>query len=286
MAASAQPPPVGGPVILDFYADWCEPCKTLTPKLEKLINAAQGSVRLAKVNVDKLPDLAQALRVQSLPSVMLVHKGKLVDQFQGAPPDAQIEAFVKKAVDLVGGPATAARTLSEAAGMLEAGDLAAATTAYAALAELPEFAAAGKAGLVLCSLKDENLALAKELLESLKKEHPSELDKPEVRRAVSSIALAEAASANGTTQRSVPELQQLLEAAPRDHEARYELAQIHFAAGEVDEAVKELLLVVRRGRDWNDGAARTLLLQIFDSLGAEHELTKSGRRRLANYLLM
>ena len=109
--ASSQPPPVGGPVILDFYADWCEPCKTLTPKLEKLVQAAGGAVRLAKVNVDKLPELAQALQVKELPTVMIVHMGKLVDSFKGVLPDAEIKAFVDKAIGLAGGANAGGRAL-------------------------------------------------------------------------------------------------------------------------------------------------------------------------------
>ena len=131
VVASAQPPPVGGPVILDFYADWCGPCKQLTPKLEKLVMASQGAVRLAKINVDNLPEIAQALQVKSLPTVMLLHAGKLVDQFTGVLPDAQIKQFVDKAAALVGGAGVGPRALEEAATLLEGGDVPGATLVQA-----------------------------------------------------------------------------------------------------------------------------------------------------------
>ena len=104
MAASSQNPPVGGPVIVDFYADWCQPCKQLTPALEKLVVAAQGAVRLAKVNVDNLPELAAALQVRELPTVMAVHKGKLVESFKGGLPPEKLKEFVDRVVALAGGP--------------------------------------------------------------------------------------------------------------------------------------------------------------------------------------
>ena len=290
VVASAQPPPVGGPVILDFYADWCGPCKQLTPKLEKLVTASQGAVRLAKINVDNLPEIAQALQVKSLPTVMLLHAGKLVDQFTGVLPDAQIKQFVDKAAALVGGAGVGPRALEEAATLLEGGDVPGATRAYAQLLALPEHAASARAGLALCALRDTppNLALAQDLVAELHKNYASSLNNPEVRKAISTVALAaeagDAAASGGPTE---AEMRAILESAPRDHATRYALAQKLLGAGQHDESIEELLLVLRKGgKAWNEGAAKGLLLKIFDMLGTTDERAVNGRRRMNSYILM
>jgi len=284
IAASQRAAPVGGPVLLDLYADWCEPCKVLTPKLEKLVLAAKGALRLAKVNVDKLPQIAQALQVTSLPTVMLVHKGKLVDSFQGVLPDAELAKFVNRASELAGGSNTPARAMEAAATTLESGDVAGATAAYAELSALPEHAAAANAGLALCALKDGDLALAQDLIATLHKKFPEAIGTDAlVRKAVSKVELA-AAAGNGT--RPAAALEQMLKEDPSSHEVRYELAQSLMASDETERAVDELLTILKKEKTWNDGAARKLLLQIFDSLGFSHEITKKGRRRLANIMLI
>lgn len=283
--ASATPPPVGGPVILDFYADWCQPCKQLTPKLMQLVNNAKGAVRLAKINVDHVPEIAQALQVASLPTVMLLHGGKLVDSFQGALDDKALKAFFDKAVGLAGGVGTAGpQALEEASTLLEQGDVPGATAIYAELMQLPELAASARAGLALCALKDDNLALAQELVAALHKEHPSALSQPDVRRAVSTIELAADGPADGT--RASSELLALLEADPKDHAARFELAQTLLGDGDHEGAIEHLLLILRRDKTWNGNAHRELLIKIFDSLGSESEAVKKGRRKMSNYILM
>jgi putative thioredoxin len=288
--ASSQPAPVGGPVVLDFYADWCGPCKTLTPKLEKMVQAAGGSVRLAKINVDKLPELAQALQVAELPTVMLVHMGKLVDSFKGVLPDAKLKAFIDKAVALAGGSNVGGRVLEDAIKALEANDVPAAAKIFAEIVQLPEHAAAATAGLALCALNDTppDLSLAQDLVASIPKKYPNDLNKEIVRKAISKVALAAHGRAEGG--RSPEELRALLEAAPDANDVRYELAQAMLSAGEEEEAMGELLQIIkqekRSGQVWNDAAAKTLLLQLFESVGKDHELVKKGRRRLANIVLM
>ena len=285
MKASATPPPVGGPVILDFYADWCGPCKTLTPKLEVMVTRSGGAVRLAKINVDEQQQIAQACQVANLPTVMLLHEGKVVDAFQGAVDDTKLKAFIDKAVGLAGGPAVGPKALEEAAGLLDEGDVAGATQAYAALMSLPELAAAARAGLAMCALKDDNLALAQDLCAEIHKSHAGDVNKPEVRKALSAVALAvETVSVGGEDRRPAAQLITLLEQSPRDHEARYELAQSLLSDGQHEDAIDHLLQIVRREKEWNEGAAKALLLKLFDSMGSESDVVKRGRRKLANYM--
>lgn len=287
MGASKDPPPKGGPVVVDFYADWCQPCKALTPKLEKLISAKGGSVRLAKLNVDNLAELAQALQVKSLPTVMLVHEGKLVDSFTGSVPDDQLAAFVDKAVGLAGGADVGKRSVEEAAALLHEGQLAEATALYSELLALPEHAASATAGLSLCALADDppNLSLAQELVADLHKQFPQALNAPDVRRAIGKVALAaEGVGAEGG--RSLDELRAEVDHQPLAHETRFELAQALLHSGDEAAACDELLRILKKDKTWNEGAAKALLLQIFDSLGGESEVVKKGRRRLANIVLM
>ena len=291
MAASAEPPPVGGPVIIDFYADWCEPCKQLTPALEKLVVAAQGAVRLAKVNVDNLPELASALQVKELPTVMVVHKGKLVESFMGGLPEAKLKEFVDRAVALAGGPASGKRALEEAAVLLDEGKLGEATQAYADLTALPEHAASATAGLAMCALADDNLAMANEMVTVLQKKHAAELGAADVRKAISRVALAQQDEGSGA---SVEELHAQLEEEPLRHAARLELAQLLMQRDEGEAAVNELLLIIRKTVRKKDDAeaaqaaadAKAYLFKVFDAMGTDDPLAKASRRRLANILLV
>lgn len=185
--ASLAEPPVGGAVIVDAYADWCGPCKTLTPKLERLVLAQKGAVRLAKLNVDNNPELAQSLQIKSLPTVLLVHKGKLVDSFTGALADAQLAAFVKKAADLGGGGAAAETALADAAKALEAGEVEKASALYSALGQLPEHAADAAAGLALCAVRAGNGADARSLAATLVEHFKADLARPLVKQALAQV---------------------------------------------------------------------------------------------------
>ena len=290
MAASSQAPPRGGPVIVDFYADWCQPCKELTPKLEKLVLAAEGAVRLAKVNVDNLQELAAALQVKSLPTVMVVHKGKLVDSFKGGLPDDKLKEFMDRVVALAGGPASGKRALEDGAKLLAEGKLAEATQVYADLTALPEHAASATAGLALCALADDNAAMANEMVAVLHKKYPADLNKPDVRKAISKVELAQQDEGSGS---SVEELRRTLEGAPLQHASRLELAQLLMQKDESEAAVDELLFIIRKtARKKDEGAAQAAaeakeyLFKVFDVLGAEDAVAKTGRKRLANILLV
>lgn len=248
-------------------------------------------MRLAKLNVDLVPEIAQAVQVKSLPTVMLVHKGKLVDQFQGVLPDAKLKEFIQKAVDLCGGGPQGPKALEEAAALLANGDVTGATEAYVALMSLPELAASAKAGLALCALKEGNLSVATDLVADIQKAHPGDLQKPTVRKAVSAVRLAkefpEAASA-----RSESDLRAELERNPSDHGTRFALAQTLLQQDDSEAAVNELLLILKRDKTFavemaqGNRSVREVLLQVFEALGNDHDVTKKGRRRLANIMMI
>ena len=285
---SKAKPPNGGPVILDCYADWCQPCKQLTPKLEKLVqDAAPKNLRLAKLNVDLLPELAQALRITSLPTVMLVHDGKLVDSFKGGLPDEKLKQFIDKAVELAGNSdSDDAKLLDDAMALLGAGNVPEATQIFAELTQVKEHAAPATAGLALCALGDDppNSSLAHDLVATLHKKFPQQLDNEFVRQAISRVALADIVGTGDENE--IARLHTQLEMDPMAHDARFELATSLLSQGDEEGAVAELLFILKKNRGWNDGAAKTTVLQIFESLGSSHEVTVSGRRRLANILLL
>ena len=269
------------PVIVDFWAPWCGPCKQLTPALEKAVIAARGAVRLVKINIDKNPDLAQQLRVQSIPTVFAFKDGQPVDGFQGALPESQIQSWVDRLISTHGAAPAASPVddaLAAAAQALDGGDIGSASALFGqVLAQEPANAKA-VAGLAKCYIGTGDLAKAGSLLGGLE---GAAADDVEVAAARSSLELAELAT--GVAGR-VEETRARLAANPNDHQARYDLALALYGDGHAEQAVDELLELVRRDRAWNDEAARRQLLTIFEALGPTHEVTTGGRRGLSSIL--
>jgi putative thioredoxin len=267
------------PVIVDFWAPWCGPCKQLGPALERVVQAARGAVRLVKINIDENPQLAAALGVQSIPAVFAFHQGRPVDGFLGALPESQIKSFVDKLVQLTGGQppgAAEADVLDQADSALAGGDAAGANALYAQVLGRDSSNARAWAGLVRCALAGGDSARARELLEEV----PADLaTAPEIGGARSAVELAEEGPAA-----AVGDLQARLETDPDDHQARFDLALALYAQGQPEGAIDQLLDLVGRGREWNDEAARKQLVKLFDALGQTHPLTISGRRRLSSLL--
>jgi putative thioredoxin len=264
------------PVVVDFWAAWCGPCKTLGPMLEAAVTEARGKVRMVKVDVDQNQRIAAQLRIQSIPTVYAFWQGQPVDGFQGAIPQSEIRAFIGRLSSLAGDGGLGEAVAAAEAMLAEGAATDAAQTFAAVLAEEPENAGA-YAGLVRAHLALGN----EEQAEALLKNAPAKIAAaPEVEAARAQLALMRQAANAGP----VAELRAAVEANPSDHQARFELATALHAAGRVEEAIDELLELFRRDREWNGGAAKTQLFTIFDSLKPNDPLVQKGRRRLSSMI--
>ncbi len=261
------------PVIVDFWAPWCGPCKTLGPQLEAAVTAAKGKVKMVKVDVDKNQRIAAQLRVQSIPTVYAFFNGQPVDGFQGAVPKSEVDAFVKRVADM-GGDGGLAEAVAMAEEMLANGEIPdALQTFLAILGEEPENADAFS-GVVRSHIAAGDLDQADAVLAAA----PAKIaHAAPVEAARAQLALARQAAEAGP----VTDLLAAVTADPANHQARFDLATALHAKGDVEGAVDHLLDLFRRDRDWNDGAAKAQLLTIFDALKPNDPLVLKGRRRLS-----
>ena len=265
------------PVLIDFWAPWCGPCKQLTPVLEKTVRAAKGKVKLVKMNIDEHPAIPGQMGIQSIPAVVAFVNGQPADGFMGAVPESQINAFIDRLTKGAPATGTAADLLAEAAAVLGEGDAATAASIYAqVLREDPENIAA-LAGLARCYAETGAIDQAKQTLAMVPE---SKRQDGAVKAVQAIIDLAEQASALGP----LADLEKTVAANPLDHQARFDLATALNAAGKRSEATDQLLEIVRRDRKWNDDGARRQLVQLFDAWGPTDEATTEGRRRLSSIL--
>jgi len=266
------------PVIVDFWATWCGPCKQLGPALEKAVREAKGAVRMVKIDVDKNQDLAAQLRIQSVPTVYAFKDGRPVDAFTGAQPDSQIKAFIAK---LTAGAPGAGPSLddyiAEAKTILAEGDAQTAAGIFQqVLQEEPDNAAA-IAGLLRCLMAVGQGDQAEAMLAQLTPEQAAHAD---VVAVATALELARHAGGVG----EAADLRRRLAHDADDHQARFDLALAYYGAGESEAAVEELLELFRRNRSWNEDAARKQLVKLFEALGPRDPLTLSGRRRLSTLM--
>lgn len=265
------------PVIVDFWAPWCGPCKTLGPALEKAVNDAKGKVRLVKVDVDQNQRLAAQMRVQSIPAVFAFVGGQPVDGFMGAQTPAQIKAFVDRLIDMSGGNAGLEEAIQAAEEMLAEGAVTDAAQTFAAILQEDESNLAAISGLARAHLALGETEQARGVLAMTPAGKEGD---PLIAGARAQIELAEASADAGET----AEFEGRLASDPNDHQARFDLAMARVGAGDSAGAVDDLLELFRRDREWNDGAAKAQLLKLFDSLGPKSEAAQKGRRRLSSMI--
>ena len=267
------------PVIVDFWAPWCGPCKTLGPMLEKAVLAAKGAVRMVKVNIDDNQAIAGQLRVQSIPTVYAFHKGQPVDAFQGAVPNSEIDAFVARVIEASGGEVNGGLTdaLKSAEEMLEDGAASDAAEVFSAIIEEDNQNVKAYSGLARAKLDLEDIEGAEAVLNGV----PADIsDSPEIEAVFAKIALARQALDVGP----LSELEAVVAADPSNSKARFEYSQALYAADNIDEAVAELLELFRRDSEWNDGAAKVQLFTIFDALEPNDPIVLNGRRKLSSMI--
>jgi putative thioredoxin len=264
------------PVIVDFWAPWCGPCKQLGPALEAAVTEARGKVRMVKVNVDNNQMIAGQLRIQSIPTVYAFWQGQPVDGFQGALPGSEIKKFIDRIAALAGDGGLA-EALEAAEQMLAEGAVTDAAETFAAILGEEAANAAAYAGLVRCHIVLGQLDQAELMLANAA---PDMARAKELEAARAQLELAKQAANAGPEH----DLRAAVAANPDDHQARFDLALALHAAGKVDEAVDELLDLFRRDREWNDAAAKTQLMTIFDALKPTDPVVLKGRRRLSSMI--
>ncbi|KCV82407.1 thioredoxin domain-containing protein [Actibacterium atlanticum] len=265
------------PVIVDFWAPWCGPCKTLGPALEAAVTEAGGKVRMVKINVDENQQAAGQMRVQSIPTVYAFVDGQPVDGFQGALPGSEIKAFIDRVAEAGGSDGGLAEAVEVAETMLAEGEAVDAAQTFAAILGEDPANAAAYGGLIRAHLAMDEVDQAEELLNTAEDDLKVS---PEVEAAAAQLELARQAENAGP----VAELRAAVTADPDNHQARLDLAQALHANGDVQEAVDELLELFRRDREWNDGAAKAQLFTIFDALKPEDPVVLNGRRKLSSMI--
>ena len=267
------------PVLIDFWAEWCGPCRQLTPILEKAVRAAKGKVKLVKMNIDQHPAIPGQMGIQSIPAVIAFVGGQPADGFMGAIPESQVNAFIEKLTKGVpaAGEPNIADILKEAEALLAEGDPGAAAQVYAEVLSLDATNIAALAGLAKCYVTTGAVDQAKHTLAMVP---DSKRNDPAVKAVQAAIDLAEQAKSVGP----IGELEQKIAANPLDHQARFDLATALNAAGKRSEATTQLLEIVKRDRKWNDDGARKQLVQFFEAWGGADEATIDGRKRLSTIL--
>ena len=266
------------PVIVDFWAPWCGPCKQLTPALEKAVRQAHGKVRLVKLNIDENQALAAQMRIQSIPTVYAFHQGRPVDYFQGAIPDSQIKTFIERLGTLGGASSPIDDALDEADHLAEGGDWEGAGGIYSQVLQHDPESIRAIAGLARALMEVGRPEDARQVLDQAPKAAASD---PGIASVRSALDLADQTAGAGG---ELADLTARVAQNADDHQARYDLAMAQYSAGQREAAVESLLEIVRRDRSWNEEAARKQLVKLFEAFGPSDRLTVTARRKLSSLL--
>ena len=265
------------PVIVDFWAPWCGPCKQLGPALEKVVKQANGKVRMVKINIDENPQLAQQMRIQSIPAVFAFVNGQPVDGFMGALPESQLKQFV----DRLGGQGSMAEeieaALTDARAAFDAGDIQTAAQIFTQVLQADRENIGAIAGLVRCQMAAGDLENAQATLALVP---PAKANDPEILSVTAQLEMA----LNPVDLSEIGQLKTRIERDPDDFQARIDLAVLLNGAGERPEATDQLIYVIKKMRNWNDEAARKQLVKFFEAWGPKDEFTLAGRRKLSSVL--
>jgi putative thioredoxin len=264
------------PVLVDFWAPWCGPCKQLGPILEKAVQAAKGKVKLVKMNIDEHPQIPGQLGIQSIPAVIAFQRGQPVDGFMGAVPESQVKAFIERLVGPLG-PSSVETLLAQADEAAKQGDIGGAAEAYAAALAQEEGNARALGGLARMQIESGALEEARRFLAMAPADKS---DDPAISAARAALELAEQAANAG----DLKGLEAAVAANPLDHQARFDLAAALNAKGRREEAIDQLIAIIKRDRGWKEDGARKQLLQFFEAWGPMDEMTKLGRRKLSSVL--
>lgn len=265
------------PVLVDFWAPWCGPCKTLTPIIEKAVEARGGAVKLVKINTEEHPAIAGQLNVRSIPTVYAFDKGQPVDGFMGALPESQVNQFIDKILSGTDGVKALSEAVAEADGLAQSGDIGTAAQIYASVINQDPENAGAIAGLARCYLANGDKERATETLDLAPETKQSDPALKSVRKAIELMADAPPAG-------EFDALLQAVSANPNDHDQRFELAEKFMSAGRNQDAVDHLLIILGANINWKDGKAKDTLLTIFEATGPTDPITVEGRKRLASVM--
>ena len=265
------------PVLVDFWAPWCGPCRTLTPTIEKVVNEQNGKVKLVKINTEEHPGIAGQMGVRSIPSVFAFDKGRPVNGFQGALPESQVRQFIES---ILGGTDSAKQlqeAIEQADAAAQGGDIATAAQLYGAVMEADPENAAAIAGLARCYLANGDPERARQILETVPENKAHD-------PAVKSVRTALDLMAEAPLDEDLAQSRETVAANPQDHHARFELAEKLIGQGRNKDAADHLLTILSDKLDWEDGKAKAKLLEIFEALGPKDPITVEGRRRLGSMM--
>eukprot|EP01086_Lenisia_limosa_P001718 TRINITY_DN1351_c0_g1_i1.p1 TRINITY_DN1351_c0_g1~~TRINITY_DN1351_c0_g1_i1.p1 ORF type:complete len:321 (-),score=86.86 TRINITY_DN1351_c0_g1_i1:37-963(-) len=279
-----------GPLLLDCYADWCEPCKILTPILEGIVEEYGGQLKLAKLNVDEVPEISQQIGVQALPTVFGLAGGQMVDQMQGAPPEEQVREFVKNLCDTLGvEPMLNASTniLAQAKTLLDEGHIEEARNMFVNITEtMEDFASIGLSGQLLCDLNDDpaDVEGAEAFATRIANDYAHEMNKPEVAHALSALSLHKLTAGNPIPEMAT--LVKLVETDPSNPEHHFNLGVAETAEGHNDVALDHFLTSLKKDRKWGNGKAREAVLDLCKTLGPNHPTAQVAKKKLARILFI